>query len=209
MPPPPPPPAVPPAPLPPLHLHLLEAPHAVQDVKLLPALGEVDFAVNVIWVSQMNKGQVLQNQASEREKGAAGQGLGKQAEVFVTHGQESWPKAAPHRTTSSCCCWQRCNSKLEGKVLPAPDMKVFRCQTPFITCRAESKGAVLPPPSASPASLLWSPDREKLCMCTTSSYRTFMMEESKTRNFTGINRANLSSRSEGPYGEGQGLQAFI
>lgn len=86
-----------PAPLPPLHLHLLEAPHAVQDVKLLPALGEVYFAVNVIWVSQMNKGQVLQNQASEREKGAAGQGLGKQVEVFVTHGQESGQKQ-PHTT---------------------------------------------------------------------------------------------------------------
>lgn len=55
-----------------LHLHLLEAPHAVQDVKLLPALGKVHFAVDVIRVSQMNKGQVLQNQASEREEGVAG-----------------------------------------------------------------------------------------------------------------------------------------
>lgn len=114
--------------LPPLHLHLLEAPHAVQDVKLLPALREVDFAVNVIWVSQMNKGQVLQNQASEREKGAAGQGLGKQVEVFVTPAQqERWPKAVPHLTTSSCCSRQHCNSKLEGKVFPAADVKVFRC----------------------------------------------------------------------------------
>lgn len=79
-----------------LHLHLLEAPHAVQDVKLLPALGKVHFAVNVIRVSQMNKGQVLQNEASEKEKGAAGQGVNKQVQRLVTQGQDSQPKGS-HR----------------------------------------------------------------------------------------------------------------
>lgn len=42
-------------------LHLLEAPHAVQYVELLPAFGEIDLSVNKVWVSQMDKGQVLQD----------------------------------------------------------------------------------------------------------------------------------------------------
>lgn len=39
----------------------------------------------------MNKGQVLQNQASEREEGVAGQGAGKQIQRLVTEEQESQP----------------------------------------------------------------------------------------------------------------------
>lgn len=34
----------------------------------MPPLGEVDFPVNIIWVSQVNKGQVLQDQTSEGTK---------------------------------------------------------------------------------------------------------------------------------------------
>lgn len=50
-------------------LHLLEAPHAVQDVELLPAFGEVDLPVNVVWVPEVDEGQVLQNEAPARQKG--------------------------------------------------------------------------------------------------------------------------------------------
>lgn len=51
-------------------LHLLEAPHAVQNVELLPAFGEVDLPVNVVWVPQVDKGQVLQNKTPARQKRA-------------------------------------------------------------------------------------------------------------------------------------------
>lgn len=83
-----------------LHLHLLEAPHAVQDVKLLPALGKVHFAVNVIRVSQMDKGQVLQNQASGRGKGAAGQGS-RQTDTKVSHTRQGGqPEGSPTKSNS-------------------------------------------------------------------------------------------------------------
>jgi len=110
------------------HLHLLEAPHAVQDVKLLPALGKVHFAVNVIRVSQVNKGQVLQNQASEGEKGAAGQGVGKQVQRLVTQGSQK--AARRHLTASHCSHHQHGNCKLEGNVPPAADPKVLGCKVP-------------------------------------------------------------------------------
>lgn len=48
-------------------LHLLEAPHAVQNVELLPAFGEVDLPVNVVWVPEVDKGQVLQNKTPARQ----------------------------------------------------------------------------------------------------------------------------------------------
>lgn len=51
-----------------MHLHLLEAPHAVQDVELLPAFGEVDLPVNEIRVSKVDKGQVLENKTPEKRK---------------------------------------------------------------------------------------------------------------------------------------------
>lgn len=51
------------------HLHLLETAHAVQDVELLPPLGEVDLPVYVVWVSQVDERQVLQDQTSEGDKG--------------------------------------------------------------------------------------------------------------------------------------------
>lgn len=41
---------------------LLEAPHTVQDVELLPPFGEVHFAIDVVRVPQVDKGQVLQDQ---------------------------------------------------------------------------------------------------------------------------------------------------
>lgn len=47
---------------------MLEAPHAVQDVELLPAFGEVDFAVNQVWVAKMDKGQVLKNETPARKR---------------------------------------------------------------------------------------------------------------------------------------------
>lgn len=48
---------------------MLEAPHAVQDVELLPAFGEIDFAVNQVWVAEMDKGQVLKNETPGRDRG--------------------------------------------------------------------------------------------------------------------------------------------
>lgn len=51
-------------------LHLLEAPHAVQNVELLPALGEVDLPVNVVRVPEVDKGQILQNKTPARQKRA-------------------------------------------------------------------------------------------------------------------------------------------
>lgn len=44
------------------HSRLLEAPHAVQDVELLPPFGKIHLPVNVIWVSQVNEGEVLQDE---------------------------------------------------------------------------------------------------------------------------------------------------
>lgn len=52
----------------PADVHLLEAPHAVQDVELLPAFREVDFAVNQVWVAKVYKGQVLKNETPGRER---------------------------------------------------------------------------------------------------------------------------------------------
>lgn len=43
-------------------LRLLEAPHAVQDVELLPAFGEVDLPIDEVRVSQVHKSQVLENE---------------------------------------------------------------------------------------------------------------------------------------------------
>lgn len=50
----------------PLDLHLLEAPHAVQDVELLPAFGEVDLPVNEVRVPEVDEGQVLKNETPGR-----------------------------------------------------------------------------------------------------------------------------------------------
>ena len=42
----------------------LEAPHAVQDVELLPALGKVDASVRQrVLVPNVDEGQVLENEA--------------------------------------------------------------------------------------------------------------------------------------------------
>lgn len=43
-------------------LRLLEAPHAVQNVELLPAFGEVDLPIDEVRVPQVHKGQVLENE---------------------------------------------------------------------------------------------------------------------------------------------------
>lgn len=51
-----------------MDLHLLEAPHAVQDVELLPAFGEVDLPVNEVRVPKVDEGQVLQNETPGRGK---------------------------------------------------------------------------------------------------------------------------------------------
>lgn len=49
------------------HSRLLEAAHAVQDVELLPALGEVHLAIHVVRVAKVDEGQVLQDQTPGRE----------------------------------------------------------------------------------------------------------------------------------------------
>lgn len=55
-------------------LHLLEAPHAVQNVELLPAFGEVDLPVDEVRVPQVDEGQVLQNETPGRTT-SRGQGV--------------------------------------------------------------------------------------------------------------------------------------
>lgn len=47
-------------------LHLLEAPHAVQNVELLPAFGEVDLPIDEVRVPQVHKRQVLENETSAK-----------------------------------------------------------------------------------------------------------------------------------------------
>ncbi len=47
---------------------MLEASHAVQDVELLPAFGEVDLPVNEVRVPQVDEGQVLENETPGRTK---------------------------------------------------------------------------------------------------------------------------------------------
>lgn len=49
------------------HSRLLEAPHAVQDVELLPAFGEVHLPVDVVWVPQVDEGEVLQDEPPGRQ----------------------------------------------------------------------------------------------------------------------------------------------
>lgn len=49
------------------HSRLLEAPHAVQDVELLPAFGEVHLPVNIVWVPQVDEGEVLQDEPPGRQ----------------------------------------------------------------------------------------------------------------------------------------------
>lgn len=49
-------------------LHLLEAPHAVKDIELLPAFGEIDLPVYEVGVPQMHEGQVLEDEASVRRR---------------------------------------------------------------------------------------------------------------------------------------------
>lgn len=45
-----------------VNLRLLEAPHAVQDVELLPAFGEIDLSVDEVGVPEVDKRQVLENE---------------------------------------------------------------------------------------------------------------------------------------------------
>ena len=52
-----------------LYSHLLEAPHAVQYVELLPAFGEVHLAVDEVRVAQVDEGQVLENESPGRLEG--------------------------------------------------------------------------------------------------------------------------------------------
>lgn len=52
-----------------MNLHLLEAPHAVENVELLPALGEIDLSVYVVGVPQVNERQVLENETPEGRGG--------------------------------------------------------------------------------------------------------------------------------------------
>lgn len=52
----------------PVDLHLLEAPHAVQDVELLPAFGKVDLPVDEVRVPKVDEGQVLENETPGRRR---------------------------------------------------------------------------------------------------------------------------------------------
>ena len=64
-------PAVPSPPLPSAqrrYSRLLEASHAVQDVELLPPFGKVHLPVDIVWVSQVNKGEVLQDKPPGRRE---------------------------------------------------------------------------------------------------------------------------------------------
>lgn len=36
-------------------VHLLEAPHSVQDIELLPAFGKVYLSINEVWIPKMHK----------------------------------------------------------------------------------------------------------------------------------------------------------
>lgn len=49
-------------------LHLLEAPHAVQNVELLPAFGEVDLPIDQVRVPQVYKCQVLENETPAKKR---------------------------------------------------------------------------------------------------------------------------------------------
>lgn len=51
-----------------MHLHLLEAPHAVQNVELLPAFGEIYFPINEVRVPQVDESQVLKDETPEKGK---------------------------------------------------------------------------------------------------------------------------------------------
>lgn len=50
----------------PRYSRLLEAPHAVQNVELLPPFGKIHLPVNIVWVAQVNKGEVLQDKPPGR-----------------------------------------------------------------------------------------------------------------------------------------------
>lgn len=52
-----------------MDLHLLEAPHTVQNVELLPAFGEIDLPVDQVRVPQVDEGQVLENETPVEKSG--------------------------------------------------------------------------------------------------------------------------------------------
>lgn len=52
-----------------MDLHLLEAPHTVQNVELLPAFGEIDLPVNQVRVPQVDEGQVLEDETPVEKSG--------------------------------------------------------------------------------------------------------------------------------------------
>lgn len=52
-----------------MDLHLLEAPHTVQNVELLPAFGEIDLPVDQVRVPQVDEGQVLEDETPVEKSG--------------------------------------------------------------------------------------------------------------------------------------------
>lgn len=68
---------------------LLEAPHAVQNVELLPPFGKIHLPVNIVWVSQVNKGEVLQDEAP-----------GRTEKPSYCSGQHVWPVLVSSRVNS-------------------------------------------------------------------------------------------------------------
>lgn len=47
---------------------MLEAPHAVQNVELLPAFREIDLPVDEVGVPQVDEGQVLEDETPAKKK---------------------------------------------------------------------------------------------------------------------------------------------
>lgn len=52
-----------------MDLHLLEAPHTVQNVELLPTFGEIDLPVDQVRVPQVDEGQVLEDETPVEKSG--------------------------------------------------------------------------------------------------------------------------------------------
>lgn len=78
-------------------LHLLEAPHAVQDVELLPPLGKIHLPVDIVRVPQVDEGEVLQDEAPGARRGKGREG----PLVIARHGSRTGRPIALERV----CVW--------------------------------------------------------------------------------------------------------
>ena len=106
----------------PVDLHLLEAPHAVQYVELLPAFGEIDLPVDEVRVPQVDKGQVLEYETPGRWT----------CRVKLWPSIKNWMRSnihsltgtgymeAPLQTEQLCMLWMRrsCRSTCNTPLIP-------------------------------------------------------------------------------------------